>query len=110
MPAGIALTDQRIQALKEWKTPTDAASLWKFYGLVNFYRDFVPCFSWMGQYLTPLLQKGATWEWTEEANLAYEYLKDEICKHIQLFIPDERQPFVLVSDSSLYGLGGVLLQ
>lgn len=109
-PNGIALTEERIAALKEWAPPTNVASLWKFFGLVNHYRDFVPRFSMHGQHLTPLLQKGADWKWTEVEQKAFEYLRTEICRGIQLFIPDERRPFIIVSDSSLYGIGGVLCQ
>ena len=109
-PAGVELTDDRVKAFRDWVQPTNAATLWKFLGLANFYREFVPRFSTYSRHLTPLVQKGAEWEWTDEAQRAFVYIKDAICDRIRLLQPDESLPFEIVTDSSIYGIGGVLLQ
>ena len=60
----------------------------------------------MASPLYQLLKKGATFEWTERQENAFQYLKAKLMGQY----PDFSREFVLTTDASNQGLGAVLSQ
>ena len=109
-PNGIAVQQDKVQAIRDWPTPTSAAELRSFIGLATFYRRFVKGFSKIGAPLFELMKKDRKFEWTDEARLAFEELKAELQRTPVLAVPRDDWTFALTTDSSDFAIGAVLSQ
>ena len=50
------------------------------------------------------------WRWTDCKQLAFDTIKQRLADATALWIPDHWKPYVVATDASIYGLGGVLMQ
>ena len=60
--------------------------------------------------LTPMLRKGAAFEWTEAASMAFEAIRSEIAKRLELTMVDPEKPMVLATDASCFAIAAALMQ
>lgn len=106
---GVRADPEKIRAMVEWLEPRNIRELRGFLGLTGYYRRFVANY---GSIATPLHQviKGGGFEWTGEASLAFEQLKQAMMTLPVLALPDFSQPFVVETVASGTGLGAVLSQ
>ena len=81
-----------------------------FWGFSGFYRKFVPHYATITAPITELLKKDQIFEWTEEHDQALSRLKEAIAKDITLALPDFTKDFIIYSDASQTGVGGMLAQ
>ncbi|KAJ9515193.1 hypothetical protein QJQ45_002324 [Haematococcus lacustris] len=112
---GIAVDPAKVQVVKEWPTPRNLKDLQAFLGLANYFRRFIPNFSSLAAPLTNLTSKQVAaaydWEHFGGAELeAFNALKEALCSAPVLALPDFSKPFVVCTDASLVGTGGVLMQ
>ena len=73
----IQMEQEKIKAVKEWKTPTKVKDVESFLGFANFYRHFIQNFSYTAKPLNELKGK-KEWKWEEEHQKAFEELKEKI--------------------------------
>ncbi|KAJ9510305.1 hypothetical protein QJQ45_015781 [Haematococcus lacustris] len=112
---GIAVDPAKVQVVKEWPTPRNLKDLQAFLGLANYFRRFISNFSSLAAPLTNLTSKQVAaaydWEHFGGAELeAFNALKETLCSALVLALPDFSKPFVVCTDASLVGTGGVLMQ
>ena len=107
---GLAPTQDKIRAVKEYPTPTDVKSLRSFLGLASYYRRFVPRFSSVASPLHALTRKDVCFEWSPACESAFRQLKEHLCSAPVLAFPDFSHGFILETDTSGIGLGSVLAQ
>ncbi|KAJ9520145.1 hypothetical protein QJQ45_030070 [Haematococcus lacustris] len=112
---GIAVDPAKVQVVKEWPTPRNLKDLQAFLGLANYFRRFISNFSSLAAPLTNLTSKHVAaaydWEHFGGAELeAFNALKEALCSAPVLALPDFSKPFVVCTDASLVGTGGVLMQ
>ncbi|KAJ9514002.1 hypothetical protein QJQ45_021113 [Haematococcus lacustris] len=112
---GIAVDPAKVQVVKEWPTPRNLTDLQAFLGLANYFRRFISNFSSLAAPLTNLTSKQVAaaydWEHFGGAELeAFNALKEALCSAPVLALPDFSKPFVVCTDASLVGTGGVLMQ
>ncbi|KAJ9519230.1 hypothetical protein QJQ45_017890 [Haematococcus lacustris] len=112
---GIAVDPAKVQVVKEWPTPRNLKDLQAFLGLANYFRRFISNFSSLAAPLTNLTSKQVAaaydWEHFGGAELeAFNALKEALCSAPVLALPDFSKPFVVCTDASLVGTGGVLMQ
>ncbi|KAJ9533200.1 hypothetical protein QJQ45_018307, partial [Haematococcus lacustris] len=112
---GIAVDPAKVQVVKEWPTPRNLKDLQAFLGLANYFRRFISNFSSLAAPLTNLTSKQVAaaydWEHFGGAELeAFNALKEALCSAPVLGLPDFSKPFVVCTDASLVGTGGVLMQ
>ncbi|KAL0455585.1 UNVERIFIED_CONTAM: Transposon Tf2-11 polyprotein [Sesamum latifolium] len=106
----IRMDPKKVQAIEEWKPPSDVHDLCLFLGLVNYYRRFVKSYSEIARPMTDLLKKTETWNWTPQCQESFDRLKRAMVTDPVLALPDMSKPFVVETDASDFALGGVLMQ
>jgi len=73
----VKIEQEKIKAVKEWKTPTRIKNVESFLRFANFYRRFIHNFSYTAKPLNKLKGK-KEWKWEEEHQRAFEELKEKI--------------------------------
>ncbi|KAL2225830.1 UNVERIFIED_CONTAM: Retrovirus-related Pol polyprotein from transposon [Sesamum indicum] len=101
---------KKVQAIEEWRPPSDVHDLCSFLGLANYYRRFVKGYSATARPLTDLLKKTGTWNWTPQCQVAFDDLKKAMVTNPVVALPDMSKPFVVETDASDFALKGVLMQ
>jgi len=59
------MEQDKVKAVKEWKTPTKIKEVESFLGFANFYQRFIQNFSYTVKLLNNLKGK-KKWKWEEE--------------------------------------------
>ena len=120
---GVATDPSKISAIKDWQTPETEDELWSFLGLAGYYRRFIKGFAQLVAPLQNLLgpprkkrrktQASVTEfkaKWTAEHDEAFQKVKEKLITAPVLGYPDFNLPFLVETDASLKGLGGVISQ
>ncbi|KAK4382075.1 Retrovirus-related Pol polyprotein from transposon.6 [Sesamum angolense] len=101
---------KKVQAIEEWRPPSDVHDLRSFLGLANYYRRFVKGYSEIARPMMDLLKKTETWDWTPQCQVAFDNLKRAMVTDPMLALSDMSKPFTVETDASDFALGGVLMQ
>ena len=109
-PGQIRMDPTKITAIQEWETPRNAREIQSFIGFANFYRRFIKDFSKIALPLTKQTRKNVPFEWVQEAEQAFQTLKNAFISSpvLQHFDPD--LPCTVETDASDHACGGVLFQ
>ncbi len=107
---GIKVDPAKIAAVAEWPVPKDLTQLRSFLGLTNYFRKFIQGYASRCRPLTSLMRKGMPYAWSPECQAAFEGLKQDLTTAPVLSAPDFSKAFEVVTDSSQWSIGGVLLQ
>ncbi|GJZ87091.1 reverse transcriptase domain-containing protein, partial [Tanacetum coccineum] len=89
---GLHVDPAKIEAVKNWASPTTPTEIRQFLGLVGYYRRFI---------------EGT---WGEDQESAFQLLKQKLCEAPILALPKGNDDFVVYCDASHQGLGAVLMQ
>ena len=73
----VKIEQEKIKAVKEWKTPTKVKDVESFLEFANFYRRFIQNFSHTAKPLNELKGK-KEWVWNEDHQKAFDKLKEKI--------------------------------
>ncbi|GJS48981.1 reverse transcriptase domain-containing protein [Tanacetum coccineum] len=107
---GLHVDPAKIEAVKNWTSPTTPTEIRQFLGLVGYYRRFIKDFSKIAKSLTELTQKNKKYIWGEDQETAFQLLKQKLCEALILALPEGNNDFVAYCDASHQGLGTVLMQ
>ena len=108
--AGIAIDHSKVEAVQEWQRPTNVFEIRSFLGLAGYYRKFVGDFSRIAAPMTRLTRKGVKFDWNEECENAFQELKRKLTTAPVLTAPISGELFTIYCDTSIVGLGCVLMQ
>ena len=81
---GLAPSQDKVRAIQKMPRPTDKKGVQRFLGMVRFLSQFVPNMSQMTAPLRNLLKEDVVWEWTPEAEMAFNALKEAISRPVML--------------------------
>ena len=125
---GVSTDPDKVSAVADWPTPKNASELLTFLCTVGYYRRYIPHFSQRTTCLYKLVHQDpnrgkkkkpgrkwnstdpVVWEWTQECQDAFEDLKTALVTAPILGFADFSKPFIVETDGSYKGLGGVLSQ
>lgn len=111
--SGLHTDPEKIEAMVSFQKPRTATEMKRFIGLISWYRRFIKDFSSVSSPLSSLLKgkrKSNTLLWNNDAEKAFENIKNYLVSAPILISPNFAKPFIVQSDASDYGLGGVLVQ
>ncbi|KAA3470026.1 DNA/RNA polymerases superfamily protein [Gossypium australe] len=104
---GIRVDPSKISAIIDWKPLRNVIEVHSFLGLAGYYRRFVKGFSMIVTPLTRLLQKDVKFEWSGKCQQSFKQLKALLTEAPLLVQPKSGKEFMILSDTSLNGLGFV---
>ena len=107
---GIEPMPDKIEAIREWPTPRCLRDVRAFFGLASYYRRFVKGFATIAEPLTRLTRKQARFEWGDEAQGAFDSLKQALMDASSLAFPYPDRPCIVDTDASDVAVGAVLSQ
>jgi hypothetical protein len=100
----------KVEAILEWPTTTNVSEVRSFMVLVGYYRQFVEGFLKIENPITELQKKNKKFIWTEKCAEAFWTLKELLTTKLILKVPDIDADFLVFIDTSMEGLGEVLMQ
>nr|GEX51441.1 putative reverse transcriptase domain-containing protein [Tanacetum cinerariifolium] len=107
---GLHVDPAKIEAVKNWASPTTPTEIRQFLGLAGYYHRFIKDFSKIAKSMTILTQKDKKFIWGKDQEMAFQILKQKLYEASILALPEGNDDFVVYCDASIQGLGAVLMQ
>ena len=107
---GIETDPSKVAAIKEWEPPTDKTGVKSYLGTVGYYKRFIPDYSNVAKPLSALTGKDVPFIWDSECQISFDKLKSSLISGPVLGYPNDDGMYILDTDASKFGLGGVLSQ
>ncbi|CAF0818248.1 unnamed protein product [Brachionus calyciflorus] len=107
---GLFPCEDKVAAIKAFKTPRTIKQLQSFLGLTGYFRKFIRDYSKIASPLFKATMKGKKFEFDKRCEDAFNKLKDCLTGIDLLILPDFHDTFGLETDASDIGLGAVLWQ
>ena len=107
---GLHPMESKVQSIAKWKSPTNIHELRSFLGAIGYYRNFIPNYAKITYPLCKLLRKNVKFKWTNDQEESFKILKRKLINSPILKFPCFEKEFIIRTDASYEGLGGVLLQ
>ena len=108
--SGVSPDPAKVQVVKDWPEPANAAELRSFLGLAQYFRKFIRGYAQTVCALYDLLKTNAVFNFSDAHKKAFEQVKYSLAHAPVLKAPDFSQPFELWTDASTHGIGSVLMQ
>ena len=108
--AGLECDPNKLSAVANWIPPNTIKGVREFLGFTGYYRRFVPDYSTVAQPLVRLLGKDCKFHWTDACQNAIKAVHTLLIKAPVFAFPKEDLPYIVDTDASDYGIGGVLSQ
>jgi len=98
-----------VKSVLDWPIPTNVKGVCGFLGITGYYRKFIKDYGKIARPLTELTKKDG-FGWNDQAQKAFEELKNKITSAPVLTLPNFEQEFELECDASDLGIGAILMQ
>ena len=107
---GLECDPTKIEDVKSWPVPDCLKSVRQFLGFVGYYRRFIPKFADVATPLVALTGKDVPFVWDVNCLSAFSVPRESQIHTPILTFPTETRQYILDTDASNFGLGGVLSQ
>lgn len=105
----LKVDEEKVRAVREWKTPSNTKELQRFLELVNYYREFIEGLAKLRRPLYEVKDK-ETLTWTQELEEAFVKVKEATAELPYRVLWDPKKDLRVRMDASEDGLGLVLEQ
>jgi hypothetical protein len=106
---GLHASADKMEKVREWRTPRDYGDIQRFLGLVQYLAQFMPDVSVYTGPLAKITRNGHSFKWRPLHNKCFQMIKRLACK-VPILLPiDPRTKILLwvICDASIYGVGVV---
>ena len=108
---GVRPDPEAVEAVFTCKAPRTDSQLLSFLEFANYYREFIKRYADKVYPMQKLMRnKGKKFEWNNEAQVAFEKIKRELCEAPVLCMPPEKGTYDLDTDASVVAISGILHQ
>ena len=107
---GLECDPVKIEDIKSWPVPDCLKSVRQFLGFVGYYRRFIPNVADIATPMVALTGKDVRFVWDMVCSTAFYALRNSLIHAPILAFPTETGQYMLDTDASNCGLGGVLSQ
>ena len=112
---GISFSDEKLERVLEFKTPTLDREMKTFLGLISQFREHVPNFADLAAPCQDMLiaykkKFPKKLKWTDELTENFNKLKLAVANCTKLYFLDDKLPVFLHTDASILGIGSYLFQ
>ena len=107
---GLECDPKKIEDVKTWPVPDCLKSVRQFLGFVGYYRRFITSFPDLAEPLVALTGKDLPFVWRPACATTFISLRDALIRAPVLAFPTQTGDYILDTDASNFGLGGVLSQ
>lgn len=107
------LGEDRKQIIERLPFPNTVKATQSFLGISIFFQKFVPNYSSLIAPLYDMTKQDFSWDqsmWKLDYKNIFEEAKKAIISSLRLYFPDYNLQWIMRTDASIYGIGGVLLQ
>ncbi len=106
----VTVPEAKVTAIREYVRPKTQKDIKAFLGTTGYYRKFIKDYAAKARPLTASLRKSEPMKtvWTEEMEIAFDTLKNVLCEVCTLTIPTAEDQYIIHTDASYAGVGGVL--
>ncbi|GJX62818.1 hypothetical protein Tco_0295718 [Tanacetum coccineum] len=101
---GLHVDPAKIEAVKNWTSPTTPTKIRQFLGLAGYYRRFIKDFFKLAKSLTELTQKNNKYILGKDQETTFQLLKPKLYEAPVLALPEGNDIFVVYCDASHQGL------
>ena len=108
--SGIKADPDKVHVIRNVVPPKCVREVRSFIGMSIYYRRFIPIFSAIAKPLINLTKKFAKFEWTEECQTFFDFLKESLTTVPLLAYPDTSKQYILYTDASHDCIGACLCQ
>lgn len=105
---GLAIDKTKMRCIHDYPRPTNVVETQRFLGFINFYRKYICNLAKIARPLYQLCKKDGNFQWDSNCQDSFEHLKNALITPPVLAFPRFDLEFILVTDASLYAVGGIL--
>jgi hypothetical protein len=106
----ITIDPERTASIRNFPVPKTVKQVRQFTGMCSYWLRYIPNYAEICAPLHQLKRKGVKFKWSEQCQKSFEKLKEIISNPPVLHLADFTKPFVVQTDASTVGAGGILLQ
>lgn len=107
---GFKMDPAKVERINNWPRPTCVTEINQFIGMIQYYRRYLRGLSEIIAPMNYLKKKNVPFNWTIEQENSFQKCKNLLTDDQVLIHPDFSKPFLLFTDASNFGIGGVLSQ
>ena len=111
---GFQMSEKRVQSIADIPFPSNEKQMRSFLGCALFFKGNVPRYADYTTQLNDMVHKDFNWrqpsQWKVDYRGLFETFKGRIKESVKVYFPDYSLEWVLRTDASEFGVGGVLFQ
>ena len=107
---GIKPQNEEVMVISEMKPPTNQTGVEEILGIAEYYRKFISRFADAVRPMTKVNRKYCKFEWSEDSQSGFEYLKTCLTESPILKYPNPQKRYVVFTDALDQAAAAVLIQ
>ena len=107
---GISTLPDKTEKIRDYPIPVNKKQLLRFLGMAGYYRPFIKDYAKLSEPLCRLTRQSEEYFWGPDQERSFNMLKTALTTAPILSFPDYSKEFVVATDASDVGIGGVLMQ